>query len=126
MKDLKTRLLLPLSNAALYLVACAVIATGLLLEFRMDEEDGAVRVLGLGSDDWGEVHFGLALGFAALTVLHLLLNRAWIKAAMMKTKWAGPALAVGLGFVLVVLLWPADHGAVGRDGEATHYQQDDD
>ena len=44
-------LLLSLTNAALYLVTCVLIGTGLLLEFRMDEEDGAARLFGMGQDD---------------------------------------------------------------------------
>jgi hypothetical protein len=74
-------LLLSSANGAPYLVACALIATGLVLELRMDKEDGAVRLLGLGQDDWGEIHLVIAIGFVALTVLHFLLNWAWIKAA---------------------------------------------
>jgi hypothetical protein len=50
-------LLLSLTNVALYLVTCALIGTGLLLELRMDEEDGAARLFGMGQDDWGEIHF---------------------------------------------------------------------
>ncbi len=69
-------LLLSLTNAALYLVTCVLIGTGLLLEFRMDEEDGAARLFGMGQDDWGEIHFAFAIGFVILSLCHLLLN--WI------------------------------------------------
>jgi hypothetical protein len=101
-------LMLSVGNAALYLLTCGLISTGLLLELRMDEEDGAVRLFGMGRDDWGEIHFALAIGFAALTVLHLVLNWAWIKTALTQAKWAAPLLAVGLGFFAVLLLWPTE------------------
>ena len=119
-------LLLSLGNAALYLVACALIATGMLLEFRMDEEGGAARLLGLGPDDWAEVHFFVAIAFIALTVLHLLLNWPWIKAALTKTKWAMPLLAVGLGLITALLLWPADRNASPNGKKAGHSQRDSD
>jgi hypothetical protein len=96
------------SNAALYLATCALVGTGLLLELRMDEEDGARRLLGLGADDWGEVHIVVALTFGGLAILHLLLNWAWIKAALAKTRLAYGFLAAGLGLIAVLLLWPAE------------------
>jgi hypothetical protein len=117
---------LSLSNAALYLITCAVIGTGLLLELRMDEEDGALRFLGMGRDDWGEVHFVIAIGFAGLIVLHLLLNWAWIKAARVKAKWTAPLLAAGLALVAVMLLWPTGQKPVSGDNKAKHHQRDDD
>jgi hypothetical protein len=99
-------ILLSLANATLYLVTCTVIGTGLLLELRMDEEDGEIRLLGMGRDDWGEVHLAAAIGFVALTALHLVLNWAWIKAAVIKTKWTAPMLAAGFGIVMALLVWP--------------------
>jgi hypothetical protein len=119
-------LLLSLGNAALYLVACAMIGTGLLLEWRMDEEGGAARLLGMGPDDWAETHFIIAIAFIALTVLHLLLNWAWIKAAMTKTKWAVPMLVVGLGLITALLLWPADRNASPGGKNPEHRQHDSD
>ena len=65
-------LLLPLGNAALFLSACTLIITGLLPELRMDEEDGAVLLFGMDQDDWGEMHFLMAIGFSTLTRLSLL------------------------------------------------------
>jgi hypothetical protein len=119
-------LLLSPANAALYLVTCALIGTGLLLELRMDEDDRAVRLLGMGQDDWGEIHLAIAIGFVALTVLHLLLNWAWIKAAVTRARWALPALAVGFGLVAALLLWPVDQKAAGRATNAAHHQKADD
>ena len=65
---------LTVGNAALYLAFCALAGTGLLLELRLDEESGATRLSGLGRDDWGEVHFVVALTFIGLAILHVALN----------------------------------------------------
>ena len=111
-------LLLSLGNAALYLSACGLAGTGLLLELRLDEEDGTVRLFGMSPDDWGEIHILTAIACFVLTVIHLHLNRSWIKTAMAKTKWAVPILAGGLGFVAVLLLWPAGHKVVTADKKA--------
>lgn len=113
-------ILLPLANAALYLVTCALIGTGLMLELRMDEEDGPARILGMGQDDWGELHFCIAIGFVALALLHLFLNWAWIKALVTKAKWPVPALAVGLALVLALLLWPTAPPMTVGCGIRTH------
>jgi hypothetical protein len=89
-----------------------------LLELRMDVEDGAVRLFGLGRDDWGEIHIVVAVTFLALTGFHLLLNGAWIRAAASRANWAIPMLAAGLGLVAALLLWPADHTTAGSDTKA--------
>ena len=122
---MKSRLL-SLANAALYLATCALIGTGLMLELRMDAEDGAVRLFGMGQDDWREIHFAIAIGFAAMTVLHLLLNWAWIKAALAKARWAAPALAVGLGLIAALLLWPTNQTTAPDGKKAGQHQENDD
>jgi hypothetical protein len=99
-------LLLSLTNAALYLDTCALVGTGLLLELKMDGDDGAARLFGMGQDDWGEIHFVTAIVFAALAVLHLALHWAWIKAACIRSKPAIVVLFAGLGIVAGLLLWP--------------------
>jgi hypothetical protein len=104
-------LLLSLTNAALYLVTCALVGTGLLLELRMDEEDGAARFFGMGRDDWGEIHLVVALAFAALAVLHLAQNWVWIKAAFSKSKSAMAVLIAGLVIIAGLLLWPTTANA---------------
>jgi hypothetical protein len=70
----KKILFLSAGNTALYFATCALIGTGLLLELRMDAEDGDVSLLGMGQDDWGEIHLIIAIGFVALAVLHLPSN----------------------------------------------------
>ena len=101
-------LALTANNAVLYLATCALIGTGLLLELRMDEENGARRLFGMGTDDWGEVHIAVALTFVSLAILHLVLNWAWIKAALAKARLAYGVLVAGFGMIAVLLLWPAE------------------
>jgi hypothetical protein len=119
-------LVLSLANAALYLVTCALIGTGLLLELRMDDEDGSVQLLGMAQDDWGEIHLAIAISFVALAVLHLLLNRGWIKALVTKAGWAVPLLAGGLGLVAALLFWPTEREAAPNGNKAKHHQKDAD
>jgi hypothetical protein len=119
-------LLLAPANGALFLASCALIGTGLLLELKMDEEDGAVRLLGMGRDDWGEIHLALALGTVVLVGIHLLLNASWIKAALTRERWTLPMLAASLGLVAALFLWPTDRKGSPDDQPAAHRQQDDD
>lgn len=118
-------LLLSLGNAALYLVACALLGTGLLLELRMDEEDGAARLLGMGQDDWGEIHFMIALACAALAVFHLALNWAWIKVAFRRSKPAMVVLVAGLVTVAGLLLWPTTSANAPIGEQLRHLLKDD-
>ena len=99
----------PIVNAALYLASCTLVGTGLLLELRLDDEDGWRRLFGMDPDDWGEIHLLVAIAFVALALLHLLLNWAWIKTVLAKTKPAYFVLGAGLGLIGLLLLWPTDH-----------------
>jgi cytochrome bd-type quinol oxidase subunit 2 len=117
-------LILSVGNTALYFVTCALIGTGLLLELRMDEEDGNVRLLGMGQDDWGEIHLIIALGFVALAVLHLALHWAWIRSMLARAKWASSLLLAGLILIAGLLLWPANQA--GPNGGQSEYHERDD
>jgi hypothetical protein len=99
-----------LGNTALYLVTCALLGTGLLLELRMDVEDRPISVLGMGPDDWGEIHFAMALAFVALSILHIALNWPWLRTAFSKHKLAAMVLIAGIVLLMTPLLWPARHG----------------
>jgi hypothetical protein len=122
---MKSRVL-SLANAALYLVTCGLIGTGLLLELRMDDEDGAARLFGMGQDDWGEIHFAAAIIFAATTVLHIILNWAWIKAALAKARWASLALTAGFALIAALLLWPTNQTSAPDGTKAHHDHENDD
>ena len=121
---MKTRIL-TLGNAALYFATCALIGTGLLLELRMDSEDGAARLFGMGQDDWGEIHFAIALGFVALTILHLLLNWTWVKVMLKKATWAASLLLVGVALIAGLLLWPTSQDEP-NGGKSEHREADND
>jgi hypothetical protein len=118
-------LLLSLTNVALYLVTCALIGTGLLLELRMDEEDRAARLFGMGQDDWGEIHIVVAITFVALAVLHLVQNWAWIKTAFSRSKPAIGVLIAGLVLVAGLLLWPTTSGNTSLGEHLRHILTDD-
>ncbi len=109
-------LLRSLSNAALYLATCAIVATGLLLELRMDEEDGAVRLLGMGQDDWGEIHFAIAICFGALALIHMVQHWPWIKAVFTGSKSAMIVVIIGLVIIASLLLWPttSESASIGK------------
>jgi hypothetical protein len=48
--------------------------------FRGGRGAGEVREwLGLGRHDWGSVHFGLAVLFVVLMLVHIILHWSWIK-----------------------------------------------
>jgi hypothetical protein len=91
-------------DLALYLVACTLAGTGLLLAYRLPHGEGHVgRILFLSYDrhEWGEIHTWFAYVAIFLAVVHLLLNWQWlVKVAASKQVWR---LAVGLltGLVLV-------------------------
>ena len=104
----KSTLLLT-GTAALYLATCALVGTGLLLELRLDDEGGARRLFGMGQDDWGEIHFVLAISFVILALFHVLLNWTWVKVALAKAKPAYVVVVAGLGLIALLLLWPAEH-----------------
>jgi hypothetical protein len=118
-------LLLSLTNATLYLVTCALIGTGLLLELKMDQEDGAARLFGMGQDDWGEIHIVVAITFVALAVLHLVQNWAWIKAAFSRSKPAIGVLFAGLVLVAGLLLWPTTSANASWGEQLRHILSDD-
>jgi len=118
-------LLLSMTYAVLYLVTCALIGTGLLLELRMDEEDGAERLFGMSQDDWGEIHFVVAITFAALAVLHLVQNWAWIKSAVRRSRPALVLVTVGLVLVAGLLLWPTTSAHATWSDQLRHTLTDD-
>jgi len=84
-------------DLALYLVACMLTGTGLLLAYRLPHgggHTGRILFLGYGRHAWGEIHTWLAYVAIFLAVIHLLLNWQWlVKVAASKRAWR---LAVGV------------------------------
>lgn len=113
---------LRLINAALYLSACALVATGLALEWKIEIEDEGRTLLGLGGEDWGEIHFFLALVVIGVALVHLALHWAWIKNLLIRLRWPTIAcLAAGLALIVIVLASPV--GGAGGEGERHDQQQ---
>jgi hypothetical protein len=107
-------------NAALYLISCAMIGTGLVLELRLDDEEGPARLLWLGRDDWSELHFMIALGFIALVLIHLLLHWSWIKTTIrLQSTAVVIVLVCGVASIGALLIWPSKVDSVGAKGEQT-------
>lgn len=66
-------------DAVTFLIMLAMVATGLLMRFVLPPGSGERLSLWLGTrHDWGEVHFWLAVGLAALLLLHLALHWSWV------------------------------------------------
>jgi hypothetical protein len=65
------------TDLALFLVACMLTGTGLLLAYRLphgEGQAGRMLFLGYGRHEWGEIHTWLAYVAIFLAVVHLLLN----------------------------------------------------
>jgi hypothetical protein len=101
----KRKDILPFSNAVLYLVFCLLAATGLALEFRLD--DAGDRMLGLSKRDWARVHAITALSVLSLVAFHLWSNWPWIRSALTRLRWRTLLVAgVGLALLATALLAP--------------------
>jgi hypothetical protein len=91
-------------DLTLYVVACALTGTGLLLAYRLPHgsgHTGRILFLGYGRHAWGEIHTWLAYVAIFLAVIHLLLNWQWLlKVAASKQAWR---LAVGVSTGLFIV-----------------------
>jgi hypothetical protein len=97
--------LVPFSNALLYLVFCLLAATGLAMEFRLDDSNTAL--LGVAKRDWAKVHALTAISFLSLTAIHLWVNWPWLRTLLTRLRW--PTLVVttaGLFILATFLLAP--------------------
>jgi len=108
-------------NWLLYFGFCSMIATGLLLAFRLPPGSRGGRglaVLGWGRHDWGDLHLWLAYGVIALVIAHLVLNWAWVKrvAAFGRLWPALFALIAGLALIVTFFTLPVTRGQ-GDDEE---------
>jgi len=107
------------------LTICAMIGLGLLLKFVLSWRGGRTW-LGLGRQDWGQVHFWLAVVVLALVVTQLAVHRAWI--ARCWTRHVGSLrsprtwVLLGAGLLLMVLplVIPAGAAPPGRPGGRGH------
>ena len=96
-------------NVLAYFCFCVMAGTGLLLEFRLDE-DTSGTILGLGAEDWGDIHEWVAYLFVMVVVLHLILHWAWIKMLGAKHLWTTViGLTAGVCVIGALLLTPVRH-----------------
>jgi hypothetical protein len=96
-------------NATLYLAFCFLVASGFVLEFRL--ESTGELILGLARRDMAKVHAILALGFVTIAALHLGMNGAWIRAAFARARWTTASVAaIGLLLVALAMLAPVAYG----------------
>ena len=100
-------------DLALYLVACTLTGTGLLLAYRLPHGQGPgerMLFLGYGRHEWGDIHTWLAYVAIFLVVVHLLLNWTWlVKVAASKHLWRLAAgFLVGFSILGVFLLTPVE------------------
>ena len=112
--------LMRIINFLLYLSFCALVGTGALLTWKLvpgSRGGRGLSVLGMGRHDWGDLHFWLGVAFIALTVLHLLLNWAWLKKIASKSYAWRLWLGIGLGAVIIVGIYslPMQHASSHGD-----------
>lgn len=97
--------LVPFSNAMLYLAFCLLAATGLAMEFRLDNNDATL--LGIAKRDWARVHALTAISFLSLTAVHLWVNWPWLRALLTRLRWPTVVVtSVGLAILAIFLLGP--------------------
>jgi Domain of unknown function (DUF4405) len=117
------------TDLALYLVACTLTGTGLLLAYRLPHGEGhagRILFLGYGRHEWGDIHTWLAYVAIFLVVVHLLLNWQWLlKVAASKHIWR---LALGILSGLLVVgaffLLPKERSEQNYQENAAHLRID--
>lgn len=61
-----------------------LLLTGILLRYILPQGSRGESFLGLTRHEWGDVHFWVAVVFAIIITIHLILHLPWIKAALFK------------------------------------------
>ena len=115
-------------DLALYLIACALTGTGLLLAYRLPHGGGdtsRVLFLGYGRHAWGEIHTWLAYVAIFLAVVHLFLNWQWLaKVAASKKIWRLAAgVLTGLLIVGAFFLLPIEESTYKHQEDLQHRRQ---
>jgi hypothetical protein len=118
-----------LIDLALYLIACTLMGTGLLLAYRLPHgggHAGRILFLGYGRHEWGDIHTWLAYVAIFLVVVHLLLNWQWlVKVAASKQLWRlAIGILTGLFIVGAFVLLPLERFDLNRQETAMHLRID--
>jgi hypothetical protein len=103
--------LLRVTNLLLYLSFCGLVGTGALLTWRLvpgSRGGRGLSVLDMGRHDWGDIHFWCGVVCLVATIVHMLLNWAWLKKiATSGHFWRLIAgLGVGLGIIFGLYFLP--------------------
>ena len=61
-----------------YLAMAGLIATGIILHYRLPPHSRSDVMLGLSRHEWGGIHFYVALFLLVLVVLHIILHWKWV------------------------------------------------
>jgi len=98
-----------------YLAMAGLIATGIILHFRLPPHSRSDAMLGLTRHEWGSIHFYTALSLLVLMVLHIVLHWKWVthtfaalfggeRAAKPGAGLGGATLLIVLGLVVATLI----------------------
>ncbi len=103
----------------LFFAACFLTGTGLLIHYRLlpgYRGGHGLTLLGLSRHEWGEYHLWAAYALIALTLIHLIVNYAFIKTIIAaRRNWLVILFAlIGLLIVLFFLLAPIEKSATGQ------------
>ena len=108
-------------NLLLYLSGCFMAGTGILLAWRLppgSRGGHGLSALGMTRHEWGDWHLYAGILVVALSIVHLVLNRAWLeKIAASRKRWrlAGGLLA-GLAVIVGLALLPVQRQQDERGG----------
>lgn len=87
-------------NLALLWNGSLLAGSGLVMEYRFDQQPRPAAVWGLDWNAWGTLHFTLGLVMLGLISLHLWRHRKWWWGALCQQR----SLAVWLVFLIALLL----------------------
>lgn len=112
----KSPLLRRCVDALLYFSFSFLLGSGLMLKCSFVKGRGAQTVLGATKHSWEEWHFYAGVLMAVAVGIHVWYNRAWLRNVLCKKRplafWI--FLALGVGLVLTLALWPTEIVAGGQ------------
>lgn len=115
--------LMRVTNLLLYLSFCGLVGTGALLTWKLvpgGQGGRGLRVLDMSRHEWGDIHFWCGVVMLVATVIHLVLNWAWLKKiATSGHMWRlAVGLAVGIAIICGIYFAPMTKGGGGHNEHA--------